>query len=131
MGVAIFEDSSKTLYADFLGHYGKLENNPRADCLEKLHIANIGDLFSTQWQSKKGFYRKSDHFVIYSKHWLFREYIQILDIITPNAHKRIDSLISDLLDKAEQFNAMGKAEIEALPHYTANHILAEHITTTE
>lgn len=131
VGLALFEQSGRDYYPSFFGHYGKFENNPRAEDLSKLHIASIADLTSSQWQSKRGYQRKSDHFVVYCRHWYERNYFQILDIVTPNAHNRIDSLIVDLLNKAEQFNAMSKTEIDNLTQYTADHLLAEEITLTE
>lgn len=118
--LAVFEQSEQEDYAEFLGHYGKLENNPRARDLHKIHIANIGGLLSDNWKSKRGYNRTSDHFVIYCHHWNYSKCFHILAVITPNAHQRIDSLITELIDKAEAFNAMTKAQIEQLPSYTAN-----------
>lgn len=121
VGIAVFEESDRENYAHFMGHYGQFENNPRAKNLHKIHIANIAGLISDNWQSKRGYHRTSDHFAVYSEHWLDKELLHLLDIITPNAHQRIDSLISDLIDKAEAFNAMTKAQIAQLKSYTANH----------
>lgn len=118
--LAVFEQSGKEDYADFLGHYGRFEHNPRAEDIYKIHVADIGGLLSENWKSKRGYNRTSDHFVVYSQHWFLRERFHILAVVTPNAHQRIDSLITALIDKAEAFNAMTKAQIEQLPSYTAN-----------
>lgn len=120
VGIAKFEESGRENYAHFMGHYGQFENNPRARDLHKIHIAQIGGLMSDNWQSKRGYNRTSDHFAVYCEHWTNKELLQLLDIITPNAHQRIDSLITELIDKAEAFNAMTKAQIEQLTSYTAN-----------
>lgn len=120
VGIAKYEASNGECYEYFLGHKGKFENNPRAESLHKMHIANIGGLLSDNWKSQRGYNRKSNHFVIYSEHWDLDGRFHILDVVTPNAHQRIDSLIADLIDKAEAFNAMTKAQIDQLKSYTAN-----------
>ena len=45
--------------------------------------------------------------------------MRILDIVHPDAHERIDSLIPALVKQAEkEFFNMGKGELEKLTHYT-------------
>lgn len=125
IGIAKYEASDGEHYEPFLGHKGKFENNPRADSLNKIHIANIGGLLSDNWKSQKGYKRTSNHFVVYAEHWNLDDCFHILDVVTPNAHQRIDSLITALIDKAEAFNAFTKTQIEQMPNYTANS-LNEH-----
>lgn len=124
VGIAKYEASNGEYYEPFLGHKGKFENNPKADSLHKMHIANIGGLTSENWQSERGYKRTSDHFVVYSEHWAIEGAFHILDVVTPNAHQRIDSLITTLIDKAEAFNVMTKAQIAELTAYTANSAIA-------
>ncbi|TYG34810.1 hypothetical protein FW755_06775 [Lonepinella koalarum] len=131
--VAIFEASKQQIYADFLGHYSGLDSNPQAkECgLNKLHIAlTEEELISRQWHfnSHRPQNRTSDSFIIFVRHWLYPEYVRILDIVSPQAHQRIDKLIPDLINKAELFFSFNKAILEKQHHYIPDDIITgQHV----
>lgn len=120
-GLAIFENSGRKVYPDFLGHYGDLNNSSAArdSQLRKLHIAlSKTDFKLPTWQNPKGFNRTCDNFLIYVKHWMFDDYFQILDIVAPDAHKNIDRFITALVEKAEAFYQLNRAQLDKLPACT-------------
>lgn len=122
-GVALVLESGAEIYPNFLGHYSGLDNNPSAKeyKLSKLHIAlSEEELNSVSWRKPKGQSRTSNNFVVFIRHWLCPEYVRILDIIHPDAHERIDSLIPALINKSEmQFFNLGKSQLEQLNNYVA------------
>lgn len=123
-GVAVVLESNAEIYPNFLGHYSGLDNNSLAKeyKLSKLHIAlSEAELNSTSWRKPKGQSRTSNNFVVFLRHWLCPEYVRILDIIHPDAHERIDSLIPILIEKAEQqFFNLSKLQLEQLNNYTVS-----------
>lgn len=122
-GVAIVLESGAEIYPNFLGHYSGLDNHPLAKeyKLSKLHIAlSEAELNSLSWRKPKGYSRTSNNFVVFLRHWLCPEYVRILDIIHPDAHERIDSLIPTLIEKVEsQFFNLSKSQLEVLNNYKA------------
>lgn len=117
--IAVFEASGRIHYPKFFGHYGGFENQPNADNLHKLHLAGIHGLTSTNWKSSRGYQRTSDHFAVYCEHWLNHKWLQLLAIVTPDAHQRIDKLLPALIEQTEIFNALSEPQIKQLTHYTA------------
>lgn len=121
-GVAIVLESNAEIYPNFLGHYSGLDNHTLAKQykLSKLHIAlSEAELTSSSWRKTKGQLRTSNNFVVFLRHWFYPEYVRILDIVHPDAHERIDSLIPALIEQAEeQFFKLSKAQLEKLNHYT-------------
>jgi len=59
-----------------------------------------------------------DNFLIYVKHYMYDDYFQILDIVTPDAHKNIDKFIAVLVEKAEAFYQLNREQLDKLPYYT-------------
>ncbi|QIM63165.1 hypothetical protein A1D29_07655 [Pasteurellaceae bacterium Orientalotternb1] len=120
-GVAVVLETNAEIYPNFLGHYSGLDNHPLAKQykLSKLHIAlSEAELNSSSWRKPKGQSRTSNNFVVFLRHWLCPDYVRILDIIHPDAHERIDSLIPELIEKAEaQFFNLGKSQLEQLNNY--------------
>ncbi|PJG83275.1 type II toxin-antitoxin system YafO family toxin [Caviibacterium pharyngocola] len=133
VGIALFHDTGK--YPDFLGHFGQFENNPQAmtSLLNKMHIALYREDWTLRkWRHRNGCNRTFDNFVIYAKHIFDEDCYLILDIVSPDAHKRIDLLLPDLIRKAETFHRLRPTELQKLPAYTASHIeIAETINLTD
>lgn len=126
--ISIFEGSKQQIYANFLGHYGGLDNNIRAkECgISKLHIAlNEKEMNSKKWHlnQKRPQNRTSNSFVVFVRHWLYDDYVRILDIVSPDAHERIDALIPKLVDKAETFFNLGKSDLNNLVNYIADDLV--------
>jgi len=120
-GLAIFEMSGQQVYPEFLGHYGDLNNSSAArdSQLRKLHIAlSKTDFELRTWQNCRGFNRTCDNFLIYVKHYMYDDYFQILDIVTPDAHKKIDKFIEVLVEKAEAFYQLNREQLDKLPYHT-------------
>ncbi|MCI7718570.1 type II toxin-antitoxin system YafO family toxin [[Pasteurella] aerogenes] len=131
VGLAIFHDTGK--YPDFLGHYGKFENNQRAmnSLISKMHIALYrADWTLKSWKNRNGYNRTSDNFIIYVKHFFADDYYQILDIVSPEAHKRINSILSSLIEKAEQFHSLRDSDLHQLETFSNNHCIAKEIKLT-
>lgn len=123
VGIALFHDTGK--YPDFLGHFGQFENNPSAmeSQLHKIHIALYDEDWNLKkWRNRNGYNRTSDNFVIYAKHFFCENYFLILDIVTPEAHRRIDSLMPTLIIKAEQFHQLRPQDLAHFPSYTAENV---------
>ncbi|MFC0308305.1 type II toxin-antitoxin system YafO family toxin [Gallibacterium trehalosifermentans] len=117
----MFEESGKQTYPSFLGHYGDLNNNAGAkdSQIEKLHIAlSDADYNLKTWRSPNGYHRTCDNFLVYVRHYFHDEYYQILDIVTPNAHTKIDSIVHVIIDYAEKFHSLELSSLKTLPFYT-------------
>ncbi len=128
-GLAVFHDTGK--YPDFLGHYGQFENNTKAmeSQLNKIHIALYRSDWSLKtWQRDKGYNRASDNFVVYVRHFFFDDYYQILGIVTPKAHQRIDQLLPTFIDMAEIFHST--TNLSQLIIYQNNHEITQSFKLT-
>lgn len=79
----------------------------------KMHIV-LSEEEKAKWKNKNVYGRTSDNFLIYAQHWCEENYYILLDIITPNAHKRIDKLLPLLINEAEKFHSMDKKELDNL-----------------
>ncbi len=115
--LTVFIDSNFTKYPSILGNLGAFERNPHAmqSQIAKLHIAlDNKDLNIKTWKRKQGSQRRSDNFLIFVSHWEYPNCYQIIDIISPDAHKRSDALIPILIETAEQFHALNKEQLSKL-----------------
>lgn len=134
VGLALFEASGKQIYPDFLGHYGDLNNSPaaRESELRKLHIAlRQADFNLRSWHNFQGFNRTCDNFLVYVQHWAYTDYFQILEIVSPDAHKNVDKFINDMVRKAEEFYALRKEQLDQLAYIDEHMQMAKVITVTE
>ncbi|NBI43187.1 hypothetical protein GVX76_06750 [[Haemophilus] felis] len=133
VGIALFHDTGK--YPDFLGHFGQFENNPQTmdSLLHKIHIALYNEgLNFRKWKNRNGHNRTSDSFVIYAKHFFCDDYYLILDIVHPEAHKRVDKLLPNFIQKAEKFHRLRRNELQTHTAYGAdNYQITETITLTD
>ncbi|MBF0785990.1 hypothetical protein E4T80_10995 [Muribacter muris] len=131
VGLALHHDTGK--YPDFLGHSGGFEQNAKASDsqLHKIHIALYqNDWTLRTWQKRSGYTRTCDNFVIYVRHFFFDDCFQIIDILTPDAHKTLDSRISHYIELAEQFHALNQQEMSVIDFYTSSHQISKTITLT-
>ena len=133
VGIALFHDTGK--YPDFLGHFGQFENNPTAmgSLLHKIHLAlyNQGVNWK-RWKHRNGHNRTSDNFVIYVRHFFCDDCYLILDIVSPDAHSKIDSLLPKLIEQAENFHKLKKNDFHRFTEYdSSNYQIADTITLTD
>lgn len=130
VGIALFHDIGK--YPDFLGHFGQFENNPKAmnSLLHKIHIAlyNKGHNWR-KWKHRNGYNRTSDNFVIYARHFFYDDCYLILDIVTPDAHSRINSLLDPLIDEAEIFHKLNEKDFSRFTEYDSSNYQIKHTIT--
>lgn len=133
VGLAIFHNTGN--YPSFLGHYGQLERNPLAmqSNIHKIHIALYQNDFDLEtWQNRNGAYRTCDNMVVYTQHFFQDEYFQILGIITPNAHARLDKLITDLIEQAEKFHSLRPTDLLKIKYFSAENIeITQQIVLTK
>lgn len=100
---------------DFLGRDAPFERN-RAACDEQIrhiHFCFINEI-TPQWLKRSQFQRTSDNFIIYTRHWRFDKLCCVLAVITPDAHRRIDNLLTQLIMQAKWFNKLGRDELNKL-----------------
>ncbi|WP_446834116.1 type II toxin-antitoxin system YafO family toxin [Testudinibacter sp. P27/CKL/0425] len=104
-----------------MGHYGQFENNAQAMAsnINKMHIALCSqDMTLRTWQRRNGHNRTADNFVIYTEHFLHDKYFQILAVLSPEAHRRINTLLPSYINQAEQFHRLSETQLNSLPYFT-------------
>lgn len=100
----LLEQTAGNYRTEIIGNWGAFEENPRAMLagIKKVHVA-VSNADFEKWKKKTGQNRKSDNYLIYTQHGLEDDTFLILDFITPDAHQRIKSRLSDLILVAEKF----------------------------
>lgn len=100
----LLEQTFGNFRPETIGNWGAFEENPRAMLagIKKVHVAVSNEDFE-RWKKKTGQNRKSDNYLVYARHDLEPDTFLILDFITPDAHKRIQSKLADLILLAETF----------------------------
>lgn len=66
-----------------------------------------------------------------TRHFFFDNYFQILDILTPNAHKTLNNKIPAYIDLAEQFHTLNNQDLSKLTHYNGLHPITKTIRLTK
>ncbi|MBJ3816657.1 hypothetical protein F9C28_17495 [Shimwellia pseudoproteus] len=62
--------------------------------------------------------RTSNNYLVYVRHWDFNEKFQLIAIITPDAHERIDGLLPDIIRIAESdFHDLNESQINQMTFY--------------
>lgn len=100
----LLEQTFGNFRPDTIGNWGAFEENPRAMLagIKKVHVA-VSNADFEKWKNKTGQNRKSDNYLVYTVHDLEPDTFLILDFITPDAHQKIKSRLSDLVLIAEKF----------------------------
>ncbi|MFZ7265581.1 type II toxin-antitoxin system YafO family toxin [Avibacterium avium] len=113
-----FANSGFSDFPYIFGSYGGFERNPQAMQAQiyKIHIAlNEQDFASKYWRYRnKPNKRKSDNFLVFNSHWAYPNLLQIIDIISPEAHKKADKLLPMLIDRDEAFHSFNEEELKQL-----------------
>lgn len=104
----------------FFGNLGRFERNVNAiqSGIWKLHIrlTDEGGWPPSQKQSE----RKSNNFLIYAQHWDCRDHYQILAVLSPDAHEKVDKLLPSLISSVEkEFHSLSERELKSLLHVSA------------
>lgn len=84
-----------------LGKNGGFERNTAATAsgIMKIHIKAPGEEF---WRSQqRQTQRISDNYLVYARHWDMNNLYQVIAIVTPDAHARIDGLLPGIIKAAE------------------------------
>ncbi|EAZ0391887.1 hypothetical protein BH017_02575 [Salmonella enterica] len=105
---------SKTELSGWLGCWGGFERQSRnAEHIHKLHI-RVPDM--EPWGAHvRQPDRKSDSFLLYSSHYMYEDYFLYLGILHPDAHKRIDSILPNIISFTENnFQSRNEKELREL-----------------
>ncbi|EOC0700404.1 type II toxin-antitoxin system YafO family toxin [Salmonella enterica subsp. enterica serovar Kokomlemle] len=101
-----------------IGRIGGFERNNEAtkSSIMKVHIKMAGEGF---WGSDISLMnRTSNSFLVYASHWDFSDKVQIIAIVSPDAHERIDRLLPDIIRIAENdFHSLSESELKQLEFY--------------
>ncbi|MEG9832566.1 type II toxin-antitoxin system YafO family toxin [Serratia marcescens] len=102
-----------------LGCRGGFERNPNAMAagIEKFHVRMPDE---EAWPSHTPINRRtSNNFLVFARHFYDDNYFQILALVTPEAHQRIDAMLPRLIDLAENtFIELSERELDKLEHFT-------------
>ncbi|MFV8907041.1 type II toxin-antitoxin system YafO family toxin [Serratia fonticola] len=102
-----------------LGARGGFERNRDsvAAGIEKFHVRMPGD---DPWPNYAPMSRRtSNNFLVFARHFYNDEYFQILAIVSPSAHQRIDAMLPAIIELAEStFIEISDDELEALDNFT-------------
>lgn len=101
-----------------LGKNGGFERNKRAteSGILKIHIKVPGESF---WDSSViQRHRTSNNYLVYARHWDFSDIFQIIAIVTPDAHERIDGLLPGIVQVVERdFQDLNERQLSQLTFY--------------
>ncbi|ECB4071373.1 TPA: type II toxin-antitoxin system YafO family toxin [Salmonella enterica subsp. enterica serovar Napoli] len=102
----------------YIGKFSCFERN--ADAVAsgvcKYHIRLPG--VDSPWTVGSDAYRRtSDTFLVVTTHCFYSEYVQVLYILSPPAHARVDKILPQFINKAEMFHSLSKADLKELRHW--------------
>lgn len=102
-----------------LGKRGGFERNRSAMSagIEKFHIRMPSDI---PWPSHVPLSRRSsNNYLVFVRHFYNDDYFQILALVSPDAHQRIDSILPALIGLAEStFIELSDDDLGALENFT-------------
>lgn len=101
-----------------LGKNGGFERNNAAtqSGILKIHIRIPGEALWGVADVQR--YRTSNNYLVYARHWDFTDKFQIISIVTPDAHERIDGLLPDIIKIAENdFHSLNQTQLDQLTCY--------------
>ncbi|ENM0558101.1 type II toxin-antitoxin system YafO family toxin [Salmonella enterica] len=100
----------------YIGKFSRFERNSQAMASQvyKYHIRLPG--IDAPWTTDSEMYRRtSDAFLVVTTHCFYAEYAQVLYILSPPAHARVDRILPGFIDRAEVFHSLNKAALKKLP----------------
>ncbi len=111
---------SKSSTSPLFGARGGFERNRSAVAagIEKFHIRMPN---SKPWASHVSLSRRtSNNYLVFARHFYKDNYFQILALISPDAHQRIDDMLPAIIDLAEKhFIELSDAELFSLHHFSS------------
>lgn len=102
----------------YIGKFSRFERNAgaMASGVYKYHVRLPG--VDNPWRADSDIYRRtSDAFMVVATHCFYAEYVQVLYILSPPAHARVDSILPHFINKAEKFHSLSKADLKKLRHW--------------
>ncbi|EDQ2394506.1 hypothetical protein RU50_005634 [Salmonella enterica subsp. enterica] len=102
----------------YIGKFSRFERNSQAMAsnVYKYHIRLPG--MESPWTAGSETYRRtSDAFLIVTTHCFYAEYVQVLYILSPPAHARVNRILPGFIGRAEEFHALNKAALKELKHW--------------
>ncbi|KMW74469.1 hypothetical protein TI10_01390 [Photorhabdus luminescens subsp. luminescens] len=104
----------------WLGCQGRFERNMQAmeSGIWKLHILPLNE---KPWPANVMLHnRKSDNYLVYAQHWYYENHYQVVAVVIPDAHSRIDRLLDKLVHIVEDsFQCLNERELRLLNHVSA------------
>lgn len=102
----------------YIGKFSCFERNAGAMasgvCKHHIRLPDV----ENPWPTDSEIYRRtSDAFLVVTTHCFYAEYVQVLYILSPPAHVRVDSILPQFIDKAEKFHSLSKADLKKLRHW--------------
>ncbi|EEM1821252.1 hypothetical protein GKA92_24450 [Salmonella enterica subsp. enterica] len=99
----------------YIGKLSRFERNSQAMASQvyKYHIRLPG--VDRSWTTDSEIYRRtSDSFLVVTTHCFYAEYAQVLYILSPPAHARIDRILPGFIDRAEAFHSLNSTALKKL-----------------
>ncbi|HBC1012626.1 TPA: type II toxin-antitoxin system YafO family toxin [Escherichia coli] len=99
-------------FSGYIGKNSGFERNSQAmsSNVYKYHIRLPG--VHEPWDQDINIWKRtSDSFLIVTEHCFYPEFVQILYILSPSAHARVDRLLPFFIRKAEEFHALDKGAL--------------------
>lgn len=104
----------------WLGNLGRFERRAKAmeSGIWKMHILPLTE---KPWPASLPLHRrKSDNYLVYAQHWDYSNHYQVVAVIMPDAHARIDKLLDGLIDTVEDtFQSLSERDLNLLNHVSA------------
>lgn len=101
------------------GSHGGFERNYEAMAanIRKIHVLLEGD---KPWPANYSISERTcNNFLIYAHHLYEDDHFQILALISPDAHARVDAMLPEIIKLAEAFIELPLSELEKLKTYDA------------
>ncbi|MBD2791643.1 type II toxin-antitoxin system YafO family toxin [Xenorhabdus szentirmaii] len=117
---ALADFLNRNKLSGYLGKLGGFERNPHSNAagIYKAHV-RIPVLEQPWNKAVRQPQRSSDSFLIYAVHRTYPIHIQIIGVITPNAHEKMDKLISTVIEMVEgKFQCLRETELKSLNSYS-------------
>ncbi|AXD45366.1 hypothetical protein FPT84_25075 [Salmonella enterica] len=106
--------------AGWLGRNSIFERNKQAikSGIFKMHVRLLNE---SPWTSRiRQPLRVCDNYLVYAQHWEIRNCYQIVALISPGAHQRVDQLLPTIIEIVEsEFQSLNEHELKSLLHVTA------------
>ncbi|MDC9582471.1 type II toxin-antitoxin system YafO family toxin [Xenorhabdus sp. PR6a] len=117
---ALADFLNRSKLSGYLGKMGGFERNSHSNSagIYKAHV-RIPALEQPWSKAVRQPQRNSDSFLIYAVHRTYPIHIQIIGVITPNAHEKMNKLLSTVIQIVEEkFQCLRETELKSLNSYS-------------